>query len=86
MPEELPEAVDKRMAIFDSVGFARQVPAKKSKLKKFSDLCNHLQKSFQGLAEYCERIDTVFDLYHEKSIKGNERNRRGKQAGILTDV
>ena len=42
MPEELPEAVDKRMAIFDSVGFARQVPAKKSKLKKFSDLCNHL--------------------------------------------
>ena len=31
MPEELPEAVDKRMAIFDYIGFARQVPVKKSK-------------------------------------------------------
>ena len=44
MPEELPEVVDKQMAIFDFMSFARQVPVKKSKFSdpKFSDLCNHI--------------------------------------------
>ena len=74
------------MAIFDFTGFTRQVPVKKSKLKKFSDLCNHIWASFQGLAENCERINIVFDRYDQTSIKGNERNCRGKQAEILTDV
>ena len=35
MPEELPEAVDKRIVIIDFMGFAHQVPVKKSKLKNF---------------------------------------------------
>ena len=86
MAEKLPDAVEKRMAILDFMGFARQVPVKKAKLKTFSDLRNHLWTSFHQLPQDCERIDIVFDLYHQKSIKGNERNRRGKQAGILTDV
>ena len=86
MPEELPEAVDKRIVIIDFMGFAHQVPVEKSKLKNFSDLCNHLWTSFQGLADDCVRIDIVSDLYHQKSIKGNDRNRRGKQAGMITDV
>ena len=47
MPEELSEAVEKRIAIFDFMGFRHQVPVKKSKLKKFSDLCNHLWTIFQ---------------------------------------
>ena len=42
MPEKLPDAVEKRMSILDFMGFARQVPVKKAKLKTFSDLCNHL--------------------------------------------
>ena len=58
-PEELAEALDKRMAIFDMKGFVRQVPVKKSKLKSFSDLCNHLWTSFQGSTEDCECIDIV---------------------------
>ena len=88
MPEELPEVVDKQMAIFDFMSFARQVPVKKSKFSdpKFSDLCNHIWTNIQVLAEDCECIDIIFHLYHQMSIKGNEWNRRGKQAGILTDV
>lgn len=66
MPEELPYAVEKRMAIFYFMDFARQVPVKKYKLKKI-----HLWTSFQGLAEDCERIDIIFDLFHQTSIKGN---------------
>ena len=50
-----------------------------------SSSCQEIQVK-QGLAEYCERIDIVFDLYHQKSIKENEPNRRGKQTGILTGV
>ena len=42
MPQELPKAVDKRMAIFNLMGFTHQVPVKKSKFKKFSDLYNNL--------------------------------------------
>ena len=37
--KKMPEAVDKRMTIFGFKGFVRQVPVKKSQLKKFSDLC-----------------------------------------------
>ena len=51
------------------MSFATQVPVKKSKLKKFSDLHNHLWISLQGLAKRCERIDIVFDLYHQNSWK-----------------
>ena len=57
------------MTVFNFMSFATQVPVKKSKLKKFSDLHNHLWISFQGLAKRCERIDIVFDLYHQNSWK-----------------
>ena len=55
------------MTVFNFMSFATQVPVKKSKLKKFSDLHNHLWISLQGLAKRCERI--VFDLYHQNSLK-----------------
>ena len=41
---------------------------------------------FHRLAKDCERIDILFDLYHQKSIKENKQNCKGKQAGILTYV
>ena len=66
--------------------FTQQFPVKKSKLKNISGLCNLLSTSLQGFAEDCEHIDIVFDLYHKKSIKRNEGNRRSKQAGILIDI
>ena len=50
-----------------------------------SSSCQEIQVK-QGLAEYCERIDIVFDSYHQKSIKENEPNRRGKQTRTLTGV
>ena len=55
------------MTVFSFMTFATQVPVKKSKLKKFSDLHNHLWISLQGLAKRCELI--VFDLYHQNSWK-----------------
>ena len=64
---DLPDAVEKQMTVFSFMTFATQVPVKKSKLKKFSDLHNHLWISLQGLAKRCELI--VFDLYHQNSWK-----------------
>ena len=84
--EKMPEDVDFWLAIFDFMGFARQVPVRKSKLQKCYDLWNHLWPSFHRLPEDYEHTDIVFDLHDQKSIKGNEQNYRGKQAGILTEV
>ena len=74
------------MLIIDFVGYARKVPTKKAKLKTCSYLLEHLWLTFTNLSKGCTRIDIIFDLYHDKSIKGSERKRRYQSAGILTKV
>ena len=52
----------------------------------FHDLVRNLGSTFQSLSVTCTRIDIVFDLYKEKSIKSNERDRRSDGKGVLTNV
>ena len=85
-PSKLPPPTDNQMVIIDFMGYARKVPTKKLKLKTFSDLAAQLWSTFQGLSRTCIRTDIVFDLYRESSIKGSERKRRSKTAGIYTTV
>ena len=85
-PSKLPPPTDNQRVIIDFMAYARKVPTKKLKLKTFSDLAAQLWSTFQGLSRTCIRTDIVFDLYRESSIKGSERNRRSKTAGIYTTV
>ena len=45
-----------------------------------------LISKFKNLAETCARMDIVFDLYRENSIKAHERNGRSTKVGIATNV
>ena len=73
------------MMIIDFMGYARKVPPKKANLKTFFDLCNHLWSKFMQLSKDSTRID-IFNLYHDKSIKGTVRSRRTKSPGMLTKL
>ena len=68
------------------MGYARKVPVTKLKLKTFHDLVKNLGSTSRSLSATCTRIDIVFDLLKEKSIKSHERNRRSDGKGILTNV
>ena len=52
----------------------------------FHDLVRNLGSTFQSRSVTCTRIDIMFDLYKEKSIKSNERDRRSDGKGVLTNV
>ena len=47
----------------------------------FNDLVKNLGSTFPSVSPTCTRIDIVFDLYKEKSIKSNERDRRSDGKG-----
>ena len=49
-------------------------------------IAENLWSIFESLSSNCSRIDIIFDLYHDSSIKGSERDRRSKHPGILTPV
>ena len=59
------------------MAYARKVLTKKANLKTSSDLCSHLWSTFMQLSKDSTRIDIIFDLYHDKSIKGSERSHQG---------
>ena len=68
------------------MAYAIKVPIKKQNLKTYRDFVTSLWKTFQSLSETCSRIDIVFDLYNEQSIKASERSRRNKVKGIETYI
>ena len=45
-----------------------------------------LGSTFRALSTTCTCIDIVFNLYKEKSIKSNKRDRQSDGKGILTNV
>ena len=61
--------------IIDFLSFARKFPIKKLNLKTFSDLVANLCSTFNSHSRDCTRIDIVFDLYKDDSIKAGERSR-----------
>ena len=73
------------MIAVDFMSFARKIP-KKFKLKNYRQLAQHLWNTFSDYRKNCTRLDIIFDLYLEKSIKHHERNRRSKQEGIATQI
>ena len=52
---------------------------KKIKLQTFEDLFKHLFATFKRLSAGCQRIDIVFDIYLDSSIKQHERKRRSEK-------
>ena len=71
---EIPPTEEERVIVIDFMGYARKVPVTKLKLKTFHDLVKNLGSTFQSLSATCTRIDIVFHLYKEKSIKSPERD------------
>ena len=76
IPPSLPSTNHQRAIVIDFMAYARKVPIKKQNLKTYHDFVTSLWKTFQSLSETCSRIDIVFDLYNEQSIKASERSRR----------
>ena len=81
--QEIPEAVptDKILdaLIFDFMAYCRKVPIKKLKLRTYEDLWS----IFNNPSSNANRIDIVLDVYLEKGIKQQERNRLGKKFPVV---
>ena len=86
IPSSLPSTNHQRAIIIDFMAYARKVPIKKQNLKTYNDFFTCLWKTFISLSETCNRVDIVFDVYNEQSIKGSDRRRRTKVEGIETII
>ena len=68
----LPSLTGHSMSIIDFMESARKIRTKKLKLKTFSDLSSFLWTGFAEFSKNCTRLDIIFDLYRQRSIKANE--------------
>ena len=68
------------------MAYARKVPTKKMDLITYEKIFEVLWKSFSSLSIGCSRIDIVFDLYLQQSIKQAERSRRSKSESININI
>ena len=83
-PVVLPTTIQKRAVIIDFMAYVRKVPIRTLKLTTYNDLFGNLWDTFMSLAYTCERIDIVFDVYIDHSVKASERRRRATMDGIET--
>ena len=67
MPKNTAEI--KSMVVIDFMAQARKVTVKKAKIRTFGVVVQFLWKKFKYLGNECERIDIIFDLYLDSSIK-----------------
>ena len=65
--------------IVDFIAYCRKVPIKKLGLNTYADFSKHLFSTFQNIFPTSQRIDIIFDLYLDQSVK------QGKQ-GVLVSV
>ena len=70
------------MIVFDFMGYCRKLPIKRDELKTHADLPNHLWITFTFLSKNHSRINIVFDLCLDASIKEEERLRQSKDIAI----
>ena len=82
----VPHSEEDTMIVIDFMAYARKVPVKKLNLKTFGDFVQNLWKTFCYLSKDAKRIDIIFDLYIDDSIKQFERNRRSKSESIETTI
>ena len=85
-PSSLPPTIHQRVIIVDFMAYVRKVPIKKKNLKTYSDLFNDLWSTFTFLSSSCNRIDIIFDVYKDQSVKSSERKRRATVEGIETII
>ena len=85
-PTNVPETSMKTAIVIDFMVYARKVPVKKMNLVCYEDLLGALWKTFSSLSKGSTRIDIVFDLYPQQSIKQGERNQRRKLEPIETNI
>ena len=68
-PDMVPTNRKQSMIVFDFMGYCRKVTIKRDELKTYADLANHWWATFTFLSKNHSRIDIVFDLYLDASIK-----------------
>ena len=74
------------VTMIDFMAYARKVPVKKANLRTYEDFIKNLWNTFTHIAKNSNRIDIIFDLYLEGSIKQNERDRRKKSTPINVTI
>ena len=79
IPNDVPSSAVDSVIIFDFMAFSWKVPVKKIKLQTFEDLFKHLFATFKRLSAGCQRINIVFDIYLDASIKQHECKRRSEK-------
>ena len=70
-PTEVPATDEPSMIAVDFMSFARKI-TKKLKLRNYQQFAQHLWNTFSHYGKNCTRLDIIFDLYLEKSIKHHE--------------
>ena len=81
-PAAIPQDDEATAIMIDFMAYARKVAVKKLNLMTFGDLVKKLWNTFIYLSRDCNRIDIIFDLYLQQSIKQCERDRRSKHDAI----
>ena len=66
----------KEVTVIDFMAYARKIPLKTLQLKLFEEFAKHLLDIFLSISWHSQRVDIIFDVYVEDSIKAFERNRR----------
>ena len=75
--EEIPE---NSWCIIDAMSLVKKI---KGKQKTFKEVAETLFRKAMSENVSCNRIDLVFDVYEEKSIKNAERRNRGDFVSFL---
>ena len=80
----IPSSDKKSMIVVDFMVCAKKVGIKKDKVKTFGEFCQKVQNMIMNLSKDCQRIDIVFDIYLENSIKASARKSRKKSIRPIT--
>ena len=65
----------KEVTVIDFMAYARKIPLKILQLKLFEEFAKHLLDIFLSVSWNSQRVDIIFDVYIEDSIKTFERNK-----------
>lgn len=68
--------------VVDFMTFARKLPIKSARLKTYGEYADSLWKIIYHACNKSERVDIIFDIYKENSVKGFERSRRSKKQPV----
>ena len=86
IPTDFPPTNHHRNVIIDFIAYARKVPIKRQNLKTYNDFFTSLWSTFSFFFKSCNRVDIVFDVYKENSIKTFERRLTTTSEGIETII